>query len=91
MSHLMSAQRGKCTWRVISAVDCQLTSAHFDVGFHAIVAHEDVDQETRRSTHCWNVDRRHSEREVPPELEVARSFSKRLVYETLYVALQSTV
>ena len=27
MSHLMSAQRGKSTWRVISALDCQLTSA----------------------------------------------------------------
>ena len=60
--HLMSAQRGKSTWRVIPALDCQLTSALLHVGFHAMLAHEDVDQDTRRSTNCWNVDRRHSER-----------------------------
>ena len=60
--HLKSAQRGKSTWRVTSALDCQLTSALLHVDFHAVLAHEDVDQDTRRSTNCWNVDRRHSER-----------------------------
>ena len=47
----MSAQRGKSTWRVISALDCPLTSAPREVlhallhvECHAILAHEDVDK-----------------------------------------------
>ena len=71
MSHLMSAQRGKSTYRVISALDCPLTSAPREVlralrhiEFHATIAHQHVDQDPRRSTNCWNVDRRQSEEGV---------------------------
>ena len=70
-----SAQRGKSTWRVISALDCPLTSAPLEVEFHVVLAHEDVDQDARRSKNCWNVDRRQSEEGTPLEKEVTKSFS----------------
>ena len=75
MNHLMSAQRGKSTLRVISALDCPLTSAPREVlhallhvNFHAILAHEDVDK-----IHDFPriVDRRQSGEGAPLEREVA--------------------
>ena len=87
MSHLMSAQRGKSTWRVISALDCPLTSALLHVEFHVILAHED----SSRSTNCWNVDRRHSERGKFHPNRRRKILLGGLVYATLYVVLQSKV
>ena len=89
MSHLVSAQRGKSTWRVISALDCPMTSAPrivlhalLHVDFHAILAHEDVDQDPRRSTNCWNVDRRQSEEGAPLEKGDLRFLLDELVVDT---------
>ena len=58
MSHLMSAQRGNfhLPGHLRTRLPVDLRTSTF-----TRIAHEYVDQDTRRSTKCWNVDRRQSE------------------------------